>query len=149
MKRERAETPPIDYQTATDSECHSAAESDYDEIDTGNDAGPSFVHFPASSEWERTPAMREKKRRHQDELDATHHGDREQHIYETTLKGRDWTMCVRRVLLVSLFTCFSCALLLVFSSAPARSPPPAVQRGEYVPLCLRRGHQPLDALVAA
>jgi len=52
-------------------------------------AGPLYTHFPRSCEWERTPAMREMKSRHQDRLDAEWDGDRERHIYETVLKERD------------------------------------------------------------
>jgi len=88
MKRVRDELqdpPAID--ATTDEESH--FESDEDDDNDSRTGGPRLTVFPASHTWERTPAMREMKRRHQDALDDLHDGDREAHIFGTTLKGRD------------------------------------------------------------
>ena len=143
MKRVRDELqdpPAID--ATTDEESH--FESDEDDDNDSRTGGPRLTVFPASHTWERTPAMREMKRRHQDALDDLHDGDREAHIFGTTLKGRDIVLCVPR--LPSRAPSTPPRPTPCFSQPTCPAPLLLPQRGEPLPVRVRRRHRALDAL---
>ena len=141
MKRahdELHDPPPND--ATTDEESHFES----DEEDDSQMGGPKLTVFPASHTWERSPAMREMKRRHQDALDDLHDGDREAHIFGTTLKGRDIVLCVPR--LPSRAPSTPPRPTLCFSQPTCPAPLLLPQRGEPLPVRVRRRHRALDAL---
>ena len=127
MKRVRDELqdpPAID--ATTDEESH--FESDEDDDNDSRMGGPRLTVFPASHTWERTPAMREMKRRHQDALDDLHDGDREAHIFGTTLKGRDIVLCVPRLPSRAPSTPPAAHALFLTAHLPRPTSPPAARR---------------------